>query len=228
VFLGVGRTKRAVRNRCWVCLIVFLNPIVWGNVGPGNGDGSLFRYGPLMRIEKTHRRPDWRERVTSMKYRPLLGLCVLCFACQATVAAERPNVIVFISDDVSWNDYGCYGNRSARTPVIDQLASAGLRFDKEFVTGRYSHNNGKAVELHQPISANLAWFPAMLKQAGYHTVLSGKNHMGKTKGGGNRYYELGSFVGATLYFPGPVVCSFCTPGFHLRMDSPAEDCVGAI
>jgi len=121
----------------------------------------------------------------------LLIAVLLCFAWQTTTsAAERPNVILFISDDVSWNDHGCYGNAAARTPVIDQLAADGLRFDQAFltasscspsrasiVTGRYPHNNGKAAELHQPISANLDWFPALLKHAGYYTVLSGKNHM---------------------------------------------------
>lgn len=117
---------------------------------------------------------------------------------QIVAAAERPNVILFIVDDVSWNDYGCYGNKAARTPVIDRLAANGMRFDQAFltasscspsrssiITGRYPHNNGKAAELHLPISANIAWFPAMLKDAGYYTVLSGKNHMtvGKTPPG---------------------------------------------
>jgi len=36
-------------------------------------------------------------------------------------AAEQPNVIFFIADDVSWNDYGCYGSQTARTPNIDAL-----------------------------------------------------------------------------------------------------------
>lgn len=115
---------------------------------------------------------------------------LLCSACHLASAEQRPNFVLFISDDVSWNDHGCYGNAAARTPAIDRLAAAGLRFEQAFltasscspsrssiVTGRYPHNNGKAAELHQPISANLAWFPAMLKDAGYYTVLSGKNHM---------------------------------------------------
>lgn len=113
-----------------------------------------------------------------------------CLAAPSASADDHPNVILFISDDVSWNDHGCYGNKAARTPVIDQLAADGLRFDQAFltasscspsrssvITGRYPHNNGKAAELHQPISANLTWFPALLKEAGYYTVLSGKNHM---------------------------------------------------
>ena len=108
----------------------------------------------------------------------------------APSADPRPNVILFIADDVSWDDLGCTGNATARTPHIDRLAAQGRRFDAAFltasscspsrssvVTGRYPHNNGRASELHEPIAAHLPWFPRLLREAGYHTVLSGKNHM---------------------------------------------------
>ena len=108
-------------------------------------------------------------------------------------AADRPNVILFIADDVSWNDYGCYGNSAARTPNIDALAAGGICFDRAYltasscspsrssiVTGRYPHNNGKGAELHKPISGNIPWFPEILKESGYYTALSGKHHMTST------------------------------------------------
>ncbi|HIG31022.1 MAG TPA: heparan N-sulfatase, partial [Verrucomicrobiales bacterium] len=89
----------------------------------------------------------------------LLVLVSLCVG--RVMAADSPNVILFIADDVSWNDYGCYGNTAARTPNIDALAALGIRFDRAFltasscspsrssiVTGRYPHNNGKAAEMH--------------------------------------------------------------------------------
>ncbi len=128
------------------------------------------------------------------------ALLILCFAfCVASFtragAAEPTNMILFIADDVSWNDYGCYGNKFARTPNIDQLADNGVRFDNAFltasscspsrasiVTGRYPHNNGKAAELHLPIAGHLDWFPELMRKSGYHTVLSGKNHMSSTSG----------------------------------------------
>ncbi|MDP3070819.1 MAG: sulfatase [Opitutaceae bacterium] len=105
-------------------------------------------------------------------------------------ATPRPNVILFIADDVSWDDLGCTGNPAARTPHLDRLATQGRRFDAAYlvasscspsrssiVTGRYPHNNGRASELHQPIAAHLPWFPALLREAGYYTALSGKHHM---------------------------------------------------
>ena len=113
-------------------------------------------------------------------------------------SSASPNAIIFIADDVSWNDYGCYGNAAARTPNIDALASGGIRFDRAYltasscspsrssiITGRYPHNNGKAAELHQPISLHLPWFPELLRQSGYYTALSGKHHMKTTKPGAN-------------------------------------------
>lgn len=116
----------------------------------------------------------------------------LAAACLSVNAADqaRPNVILFIGDDISWDDFGCYGNTAARTPNIDRLAKNGLRFTEAYltasscspsrssiITGRYPHNNGKAAELHQPIAWNLPWFPALLRDAGYYTALVGKHHM---------------------------------------------------
>ncbi|MCP4507461.1 MAG: sulfatase-like hydrolase/transferase, partial [Fuerstiella sp.] len=117
----------------------------------------------------------------------------MTLAVSRALAAGPANVILFIADDVSWNDYGCYGNSAARTPNIDALAAHGIRFDRAFltasscspsrssiITGRYPHNNGKAAELHRPISGHIPWFPEILRAAGYYTALSGKHHMTST------------------------------------------------
>lgn len=122
----------------------------------------------------------------------LFTLLIFGFAATRLLAAERPNLVVFIADDVSWNDYGCYGNASARTPNIDRIATVGRKFNQAFltasscspsrcsiITGRYPHNNGKAAELHLPLPAHLPWLPEVLREAGYYTALSGKNHMSK-------------------------------------------------
>ncbi|PQO46197.1 sulfatase [Blastopirellula marina] len=115
-------------------------------------------------------------------------------ACLFTVsfasAADRPNFVVFIADDVSWNDFGCYGNEGARTPRIDALAADGMQFSKAYltasscspsrcsiITGRYPHNNGAASELHRPLPSHLIKFPKLLREAGYYTALAGKDHM---------------------------------------------------
>ena len=124
-------------------------------------------------------------------YLPRLLACLLLFIGSATAA---PNVILFIADDVSYDDLGCYGNTAARTPNIDKLAAKGRRFDEailvasscspsrsSIITGRYPHNNGRASELHQPIAAHLPWFPRLLREAGWYTALVGKHHMTSDK-----------------------------------------------
>ena len=104
-------------------------------------------------------------------------------------AAERPNIVFFIADDVSQEDFGCYGHPSIKTPHTDALAASGMRFDNAYlttsscspsrcsiITGRYPHNTG-APELHVTLPDAQIRFPELLREAGYYTVLSGKNHM---------------------------------------------------
>lgn len=125
-----------------------------------------------------------------MKPSPALLATILVFT-SAFAAAEksRPNFIFFLSDDISQEDHGCYGHPVIKTPHIDQLAAEGMRFDRAYlaisscspsrcsiITGRYPHNTG-APELHSKLPDDQIRFPELLRQAGYHTALSGKNHM---------------------------------------------------
>ena len=114
--------------------------------------------------------------------------CILLSAGQAH--SKRPNFILFITDDISQEDLGCYGCEFAKTPNLDQLAADGIRFDNAYltcsscspsrcslITGRYPHNTG-ACELHTSLPAGHFLFPQALREAGYYTALSGKHHMG--------------------------------------------------
>ena len=105
--------------------------------------------------------------------------------------STRPNFVVFIADDLGWNDLGCYGHPSIRTPSIDALAASGLRFDRAYLTcsscspsrcsiltSRYPHATG-AGELHMPLPAEQTLVTTPLREAGYWTVASGKWHLGR-------------------------------------------------
>jgi arylsulfatase len=107
------------------------------------------------------------------------------------MADQRPNVVLFLTDDISPDDLGCYGSRVVQTPNLDGIAARGLVFDNAYnvisscspsrcaiITGRYPHNTG-APELHTPLPPDQVTFVQLLQAAGYHTLLSGKNHMGK-------------------------------------------------
>jgi len=111
-------------------------------------------------------------------------------AMAAKAQKPQPNVILIIGDDISVDDFGCYGHPTIRTPNVDRLAASGLRFTNAYlttsqcsptrcslITGRYPHNTG-APELHTPLPAGQVMFPAILKAAGYYTAAAGKWHLG--------------------------------------------------
>ena len=52
----------------------------------------------------------------------LLALSLVCGA------AEKPNIVVIMADDLGWRDLHCYGNEQVDTPALDQLAAEGMRF----------------------------------------------------------------------------------------------------
>ena len=47
---------------------------------------------------------------------------------QSSFAATRPNIVLFLIDDLGWKDLGCYGSDYYKTPNIDRLATQGVRF----------------------------------------------------------------------------------------------------
>lgn len=107
--------------------------------------------------------------------------------------SARPNFVLIVADDIGFRDLGCYGSVNARTPRLDELAGESLRLTNAFltasscspsrasiITGRYPHNNGPACELHKPIPWHLPSVTGVLREHGYYTALSGKNHMSWT------------------------------------------------
>lgn len=58
----------------------------------------------------------------------------LCIAQVVAAEAERPNVIFILSDDQGWMDYGFMGHEHIQTPHLDQLAEAGLVYERGYVT----------------------------------------------------------------------------------------------
>ncbi|OXU15472.1 sulfatase family protein [Sedimentisphaera salicampi] len=104
---------------------------------------------------------------------------------------KKPNFVFFITDDISPQDLGFYGNQHVKTPNLDRAAKQSLVFDNAYltisscspsrcsiITGRYPHNTG-APELHTPLPKQQHTFMQEFHNAGYYTALAGKNHMGR-------------------------------------------------
>jgi len=134
------------------------------------------------------------QQQTRRRFLKNIGMAMLASALSPLVRCSakntRPNVVFIIGDDISWNDLGCYGHPTIRTPNIDKLAREGVRFTSAFLTasscspsrcsiisGRYPHNSG-AAELHTPLPADQLPFPLRLKENGYYCAQGGKWHMG--------------------------------------------------
>lgn len=116
---------------------------------------------------------------------------------QAWSNEKRPNVVILFADDMGFSDVGCYGSE-IQTPNIDRLAKHGLRFTHFYNTGRccpsrasiltglYPHQADighmagdlKVKGYRDRLSFNAVTLAEVLGSAGYHTMMSGKWHLG--------------------------------------------------
>lgn len=104
-------------------------------------------------------------------------------------ATERPNFLIIMADDCTYNDLPVYGGKNAQTPNIDRLASQGLVFDRayltsamcqpcraELYTGQFPMRNGCAWN-HSTSRTGTISMPQHLSKLGYRVGLAGKVHV---------------------------------------------------
>ena len=152
----------------------------------------------------------------------LAAICALVFMPMAAAAAERPNVVVVLADDLGFSDLGCYGGE-IETPNLDGLANNGLRFTQFYntarcwptraalLTGYYAQQVRRDVLPGIPSGGRgkrPAWarlLPDMLKPLGYRSYHSGKWHidgMPVASGFDRSYYlrDQGRFFNPKVHF----------------------------
>lgn len=142
-------------------------------------------------------------------------LGVSCFAARSPARVPRsrkPNVIIFLVDDLGWSDLACYGSPFYDTPNIDALATQGVRFTDayatchvcspsrasiltgkyparlkltDWLTGRkdYPFQRLKNARIHQALPLSEVTLAEALKRHGYSTGHFGKWHLGEASAG---------------------------------------------
>jgi arylsulfatase len=157
-----------------------------------------------------------------------------------TRAADRPNVVLIMADDLGYSDLGCYGGEIA-SPVLDALADDGVRFSQFYNTARCSPSRASLLTGLHPHQTGIGiltnddrpvGYPGslidrcvtvaeVLSDAGYATFLAGKWHLSSdvwnpneawpTRRGFQGFY--GTLTGCGSYF---------WPGTLTRNEQPAE------
>ena len=164
--------------------------------------------------------------------------------------AKRPNIVMILGDDLGFSDMGAFGGE-LRTPHLDSLAKAGLRCTQFYthascsptrsmlLSGVDTHRNGLGnmdewtapSQMSKPgyegyLNDRVATLPQLLKDAGYHTYMAGKWHMGKAPhqipaargferdftllDGAGSYWDMANFTAATP------VSTFTEDGRYLK------------
>ena len=120
----------------------------------------------------------------------------ICAAAAFAATAERPNIVMILSDDQGYADYSFMGHKMIDTPRIDQLASQSLVYERGYVTtgvccpslstmltGLYPHQHRTTGNDPLPGQSRMPWvkrfgslpqLPRMLSESGYLTLHTGK------------------------------------------------------
>lgn len=139
--------------------------------------------------------------------RNFLLSCVICISAVSAVAADKPNIVYILADDLGWTDTATYGSKYYETPNIDRMAAQGMKFTRyhncqncqptraALLSGQYAPRTGiytvggidrfewqgrplRPVDNVQDLPLDKITIAQRLKAAGYATGMFGKWHLG--------------------------------------------------
>lgn len=149
-------------------------------------------------------------------------LGVLCALVVQATAANRPNIVLILADDMGYADIGVHGCKDIPTPHIDRIAHEGVRFTNAYANGsyctptraalmscRYQQRSGNddLPQVTGPLPLKINTLADRLNEAGYLTGMVGKWHLGSQPGytslerGFDEFF--GFLGGGHMYLPNP-------------------------
>ena len=155
----------------------------------------------MFRILPRWQAVDWTRHIFPANLRTMRVLLALLLIVLTSFApaADKPNFVIILADDLGYGDLGCYGHPSIRTPNLDRMAAEGVRFTDFYVaaevctpsraallTGRYpirsgmTHNQFRVLrrESMGHLPDDEITIASLLKKKGYATGAVGKWHLG--------------------------------------------------
>src|SRR3954447_18463393 len=143
--------------------------------------------------------------------RVALLTAILSLSIANAMAADKPNIVYVLADDLGWTDVACYGSKYYETPNIDRLASQGMRLTRyhncqncqptraALMSGQYAPRTGiytvggidrfewqgrplRPVDNVTELPLDKITIAQRLKNAGYATGMFGKWHLGNNGG----------------------------------------------
>ncbi|MGV3661722.1 MAG: arylsulfatase B [Prosthecobacter sp.] len=160
----------------------------------------------------------------------LLCFCTSLLLSFTASAAEKPNILLIVADDLGWSDVGWHGG-FGRTPVMDKLVKEGVELDQHYVqpvctptrtalmSGRYPGRFGPQAMAPSNLRAmplGTVTLASALKSVGYNTHQSGKWHLGARPEWSPNHYGFDTSYGTLTGAADPWTHKY-------RKGSPYED-----
>ena len=167
-----------------------------------------------------------RQSPSMLRFCLPISLATLALHAQAP---PRPNFMVFLSDDMGWEQVGFNGGKEVPTPNIDRIAAEGVKLTQFYVqpvcsptracllTGRYAWKNGMEVrptaESRHGMLLDERTIAEALREAGYRTWMVGKWHLGEwqrphlplQRGFDHHYGHYSALIDSFTHLRGPVL-----------------------